>query len=107
MSRHQGRRALPSWAVLGIVLGIVGAPSGPWAQDDSLQASTARIWAYPERDQLVTRATSLAEQGRYAEALEIYEFALRKWPLCVVPLDRARSIGVRDYVFQRIASWPP
>jgi outer membrane protein assembly factor BamB/tetratricopeptide (TPR) repeat protein len=81
--------------------------SSSYSQDEPQQASTARVWAYPERDQLVTRATSLAEQGRYGEALEIYETALRKWPLSVVPLDRVRSVGVRDYVLGKIAAWPP
>jgi outer membrane protein assembly factor BamB/tetratricopeptide (TPR) repeat protein len=91
---------------LGVLLWL-SASLGLSSQEDPQQANTARIWAYPERDQLVARATSLAEQGRYAEALEIYETALRRWPLTVVPLDRIRSVGVRDYVQERIASWPP
>jgi outer membrane protein assembly factor BamB len=75
-------------------------------EDDSQQGNTAHVKAYPECDQLVARASSLAEAGRYVEALAIYEDALEKHPDSVVPLDKTRAIGMREYVLGRIAAWP-
>ncbi len=77
------------------------------SQDEEVgQKNTAHLRRYPELDQLVTKAGKLAEAGRYAEALAIYEGALASHPESVVPLDAARAVGVRDYVHGRIAAWP-
>jgi outer membrane protein assembly factor BamB/thioredoxin-like negative regulator of GroEL len=92
---------LALWIVLAAAL-----PVGAWPQDDPTQANTARVPAFPDRDLLITRATTLVEQGRYGEALDIYEEAVRKWPLSVVPVGSGRAVGVSDYVAERISSWP-
>jgi len=78
------------------------------AQDeDSLQQkNTALLKVYPEREQVVTKASALAEAGRFAEALAIYDEALSKHPGTVVPLDKSRAVGIRDYVRAQIESWP-
>src|SRR5438552_8942031 len=75
-------------------------------EDDPAQKNTARVPSYPELDQLVTRASSLAQQGRHSDALDIYEAALRGHPHTLVPVEGSRAIGVRDYVLGQIASWP-
>jgi outer membrane protein assembly factor BamB/tetratricopeptide (TPR) repeat protein len=75
-------------------------------EDDLQQGNTAHVRAYPDCDQLVTKASSLAGAGRYVEALAIYEEAMEKHPDSVVPLDKTRAIGVREYVLNRIAAWP-
>jgi outer membrane protein assembly factor BamB len=94
-----GRKALRGAAVAA-ALAAFGA-----AQEE-LQENTAHLRAYPELEQLVSRASALAAAGRYAEALAIYEEAAEKGAGAVVPLDRARAWGVREYVRARIAEWP-
>lgn len=97
--RGAGRGPL-GWAALLAVL----AAAGP-AQEEP-QENTAHLRAHPDLEQLVARASALASGGRYAEALAIYEEALEKHPGAVVPLDRARAWGVREFVRARIAEWP-
>ena len=70
------------------------------------QKNTSHIKVYPELDQLVDRADSLVREGRFAEALAIYEAALTRSPNTMVPRGPARARGVWQYVLERMAEWP-
>jgi outer membrane protein assembly factor BamB len=86
------------------------APAAP-AQDEGrpvepLQRNTAHVRVCPEADQLVDRAPVLAAQGRWSEALEIYERALQRFGSTVVPQDKSRAVGVLEFVRAQIDAWP-
>lgn len=98
--RRAGRAGALSWAAL------LGALAAAGTAQEELQENTAHLRAHPDLEQLVGRASALASEGRYAEALAIYDEALEKHPGAVVPLDRTRAWGVREFVRARIAEWP-
>lgn len=68
--------------------------------------NTAHVRVHPELDLLLKRAPALVAEGRYAQALAIYEEAVEKGPDTVIPVDRARGRGVREYVLGEIGKWP-
>ena len=85
--------------------GSTGLTAG--LQDDEYyQKNTALLSWYPEEGEIVTRAAALAAQGRYVEALAIYDDALEKRPNTVVAVDKARAYGLREYVMRQISAWP-
>ncbi len=93
----------------------VGGTRGPGplrlrTQDEDPQnegmRNTALLKLHPVLDQLVVRTTSLVAEGRYAEALAIFEESLEQHPDSLVPLDPERAVSVRDYVHSRILLWP-
>src|SRR6185503_19749776 len=83
-----------------------GGPSSAEQDEEYQQKNTALLSFYPERDDLVITAAKLASQGRYVEALSIYDEALEKRPNTVVEVDKARALGLREYVMGQVASWP-
>jgi len=83
-----------------------GVPSSAQQDEEYQQKNTALLSFYPERDDLVVTAAKLASQGRYVEALSIYDEALEKRPNTVVEVDKARALGLREYVMGQVASWP-
>jgi outer membrane protein assembly factor BamB/TolA-binding protein len=98
---------LRSLGLLGLLLAaMAGQPAGLAQDDEYLQKNTAHLNEYPELSDLVSRASSLAAAGKYIEALGIYDDALESRPSTVVPLDKNRGIGIRDYILGQIASWP-
>ncbi len=101
------RRALLDIAVAAAALAVpasAGQDDGPPAGAGF--ANTAHLRQYPDLDRLRDKAAALAGERRYAEALAIYEQALRDGPSTVVPLGPDRACGVWEYVMGRIASWP-
>lgn len=110
MSRARAARAGRAAALLllGAAAGLRGEPLdlARGEQDDDFQRNTAHVNKYPETDQLVTKANALVAQGRYAEALAIYLDAVERKPHTVVFVDKARALGIRDYVLHQVAGWP-
>lgn len=90
-------------ALLGFLL---FAAAGGAQEEEYLQKNTAHLGEYPELSDLVTRASALAAAGKYIEALAIYDDALESRPNTVVPLDKTRAVGLRDYIAGQIAAWP-
>ncbi len=68
--------------------------------------NTALLKVYAELDQVLARAPLLAAEKRWQEALAIYLKALAAPRDVVVPLDRVRAVGLRDFVLARLAEWP-
>ncbi len=77
----------------------------PRPQDEDYQRRTVLLSLYPERDRLA-RASALAKEGRYAEAMTLYDEAVEKHPRAMVPLDEERAVGLWDWVHAQIAAWP-
>lgn len=90
----------------GLLVLLLLAAAGGAQEDEFLQKNTAHLNEYPELSDLVARASALAAAGKYIEALAIYDDALESRPATVVPLDRNRAIGIRDYILGQVASWP-
>jgi outer membrane protein assembly factor BamB len=77
------------------------------AQDDEPQVrNTALLKVYAELDQVLQRAPLLVADKRWQEALAIYLKALAAPRDVVVPLDRVRAVGLREFVLARLAEWP-
>jgi outer membrane protein assembly factor BamB/TolA-binding protein len=82
----------------------------PQEDDEDAPRNTALVRVYPGLDQLVTKADSLAAEGRFEAALEIYA-AAGKHPNALVPLQErtgpaTRYVGVLEFCLRKIASWP-
>lgn len=94
-----------------VVLFAALAGSGPalaQQDEDYQQKNTTLLSWLPEEKELVERAAGFAAQGRYVEALAIYDEALETHPTSVVPMDRGnlRNFGLREYVMRQIEGWP-
>lgn len=104
-ARHGGSRRVGG--LLLILLGLSSNSTTPAQQEeDYQQKNTALLSWYPEEGELVNRASSLAAAGQYVEALAIYDEALERRPNTVVAVDKARALGLREYVIRQIAGWP-
>ncbi len=96
-----------------LLLALLGASSAAAfaAQDDEplveRSRNTTHLRYYPELDQVEEKASALAKEGRFAEALAIYDQAVARHPNTVVPLDSTRALGLEEYVRGQIAAWPP
>lgn len=123
------RRAAAGFGTALVLLGVLGAspqddprvellrrragaelPVPLQDPDEDLPAggprNTALLRAYSDLDELTVRVPALVKGGNYAEALSIFEKALRDQPRTVVPLDAARARGLEGYVLDQIGSWP-
>ncbi len=68
--------------------------------------NTVRLRVYSDLDQLAVKAPALAKAGNYAEALAIYDRAVRAEPNSVVPVVPSRACGVWEHVVGQIGAWP-
>jgi outer membrane protein assembly factor BamB/TolA-binding protein len=78
----------------------------PLQDEDSGPRNTAHVKAYPELPELTLKAPAHAAAGRYADAIALYEDALERHPDTVVPLDRVRARGVREFILEQVRAWP-
>jgi outer membrane protein assembly factor BamB/TolA-binding protein len=91
-------------AILGIGLALLGAGS---AQDDEEDTrNTCLVQNYAELDVIVKKTAALEAARRWEEALALYEEAVENRPNTVIPFGHARAVGVREFVFGRLAAWP-
>lgn len=83
---------------LSVFLCAAGAP-----QD----SNTALVRTYPHEDELRNKAEKLAAEGRYTEALKIYERAMNEHGSHVIRVEKDLYVSVRQWCMDRIAAWPP
>jgi outer membrane protein assembly factor BamB/TolA-binding protein len=105
MMRRAALLVLALSIVEGLAWGAAPGPAAP-AQDEDVVRNTAHVRRSPDVEELTLRAPGLAREGRWLEALAIYERALEGPADAVVPLDGARAQGVRAFALARLAEWP-